>query len=428
MAVTDYINLQVRRDLTQNNQVAYQFRVESFDTNTKTLSNYRILAYINHNFARAQVVLSTQQGQSFGGASGNPNLTITSTYYDAQSGLPPRIAPTSYNSTAGLFNQRIKCRFTTGSLDAVGEGYDQIRIAINHTGFKQYDRLDTNGQPDYEGAYSVETGGSYTDNATFILEYNDIDPADPDSSNWQKVTEVTDSGGTVDSSTGEYPYGDTDVDDTTKDHTIYNPVITNEIRENSPNNNYDTLTTIDVNRQADVRRCIYKYDLSALVAGDSIDRAVMFQYLEICSVANSDQFDYHRLTEDIVETEVTWNDYSSGNSWSTAGGDYDATPETTFTPNDSDRTGNSNDYQDVFLKTEYDQFVIDVKNGTVSNYGIINKYNNEGNFNTNQFETSTDDNGVAGEHPFFVVAGVGSGTGGGGGIAEGTGMWFDSLF
>ena len=52
--------------------------------------------------------------------------------------------------------------------------------------------------------------------------------------------------------------------------------------------------------------------------------------LNLYKVANggtdtSTRVEVHEMTQTWVESEATWNEYSSGNSWSTAGGDYSAT-------------------------------------------------------------------------------------------------------
>lgn len=410
MAVTDKINLSVKRNAAGTQNVTYAFRIESFDANVKTLSNYRIRCWFDCHFGRGEISLAdTQQGQPFGGSIGNPNFTVTANYFDAQSGNPPRIATTPFNSTPGLWNVCLLMRFTTGTLDAIGEGYQDMSFNFRHTGYKNFERYSDGTNLDYETSYSKETGTvSYQNNATFVLEYNDIDPATPGSSNWTKVTEVTDSGGTVDTLTGVYPYGNTWKDDTKTDHTFQASGVEATLQQNNPTTIYNNEVTTQVYRQADVRRALMRFNIGAL--SGTVVKASMYNYMTTCLISNTHQIDFHKMSN-VNVTTPSWNERVPGVAWNTPGGDYDASPFATFTTGDANRTGNANDYQDAFIRvvaTAPAQAWLG-QSGAMINHII--KYNDESQFNTNQFNISTNNAGSdPGKHPFLVVAGIGTQT------------------
>lgn len=69
------------------------------------------------------------------------------------------------------------------------------------------------------------------------------------------------------------------------------------------------------------------FDLSAIPAGSTINSVslTLAQFADAGSGATPVQLDLLQLTRVFVETQVTWNIYSTGNNWTTPGGDFNPT-------------------------------------------------------------------------------------------------------
>lgn len=73
---------------------------------------------------------------------------------------------------------------------------------------------------------------------------------------------------------------------------------------------------------AAVFRSPLQFDLSSIPAGSTINSATLTLTLEAAAstyAANNRAMKVYRLLRNWVEAQVTWNVYSSGNSWATAG-------------------------------------------------------------------------------------------------------------
>ena len=99
----------------------------------------------------------------------------------------------------------------------------------------------------------------------------------------------------------------------------------------NPNTNYGSATSMYVgwNTSNNVYFSTCKFDLSSLSAGSMVAAAS----LVLTAASNrATQHDFYiaQCLRDWVQSEMTWNSYSTGNAWGTAGGgsgvDYSATP------------------------------------------------------------------------------------------------------
>ena len=77
------------------------------------------------------------------------------------------------------------------------------------------------------------------------------------------------------------------------------------------------------------RRSLVKFNLSSIPATEICDSAILSLWLAADLANQACTFSAHRLLKNWVENQVTYNIYSTGNSWDTAGalgaGDRDAT-------------------------------------------------------------------------------------------------------
>ena len=99
----------------------------------------------------------------------------------------------------------------------------------------------------------------------------------------------------------------------------------------NPDTNYANATSMYVgwNTSNNVYFSLCKFDLSSISAGSMIAAASL---VLTASTNRTSQHDFYisQCLRDWVETEATWNSYSTGNAWGTPGGgsgvDYSATP------------------------------------------------------------------------------------------------------
>lgn len=91
------------------------------------------------------------------------------------------------------------------------------------------------------------------------------------------------------------------------------------IREAAATTNYDTASPVQTTKygSGDHTHTLIKFDLST-VSGRSITSATLYLYAN-AGGSTSHTVSAYRLLRDWVSTEATWNIYSTGNNWGTAG-------------------------------------------------------------------------------------------------------------
>lgn len=99
-----------------------------------------------------------------------------------------------------------------------------------------------------------------------------------------------------------------------------------------PTNNFGTHIRLFIgesNAEVSIYRELIEFDLSTLPAGANISSTTLSIMLVVDRSSNARTFRVYRLKREWVEAQATWNIYSTGNSWQTAGG---------FGVNDSEQT------------------------------------------------------------------------------------------
>ncbi len=116
-------------------------------------------------------------------------------------------------------------------------------------------------------------------------------------------------------------------------NTYSGTAVTNDsyIRAGSTGSNYGSASSIRVGRSggAGVHRGIIKFNLSSIPSGVRIDNANLSLYMfNNVDGAGARTHGAHKVQQsparNWVELQVTWNVYSTGNSWTTTGGDFAA--------------------------------------------------------------------------------------------------------
>lgn len=95
------------------------------------------------------------------------------------------------------------------------------------------------------------------------------------------------------------------------------------ILDNEPTTNYGTLNALyvgQINANSNIPRSLIKFDLSNLPADAIISSTTLSLYFANDYSDNARTFRVYRLKRAWVEAETTWNIYSTGNDWQTAGG------------------------------------------------------------------------------------------------------------
>lgn len=92
----------------------------------------------------------------------------------------------------------------------------------------------------------------------------------------------------------------------------------------NPTTNYETDQGLFVGEMnsgvGDIRSSLLKFDLSSIPANAVINSAVLSLWLALDESDNARTARVYRQKRAWVESQVTWNVYSTGNSWQTAGG------------------------------------------------------------------------------------------------------------
>lgn len=112
--------------------------------------------------------------------------------------------------------------------------------------------------------------------------------------------------------------------------TDLNPTLDTDIYSVNPDTNYGSLTYVSpsyASKAGTINRVILLFDLS-LYSG--ITEAIL-KLNCISGSVNAAEWYIKRLTAtDLVEDEITWNNKSSGNAWSSAGGDFTSDDQVTI--------------------------------------------------------------------------------------------------
>ena len=134
------------------------------------------------------------------------------------------------------------------------------------------------------------------------------------------------------------------------------------IRAGAPDVKYGTNQNLLVGEGLDYR-LLLRFDLSSILPGTVISRAVISLYIE--SVNYQAGVWCYRLTQlGWIESEVTYNDYKSATPWSNPGGDY------TTTDGVRNTGGRSVGNWEYYVVTNMVQHIID-NDGGIANFILI---------------------------------------------------------
>jgi len=161
----------------------------------------------------------------------------------------------------------------------------------------------------------------------------------------------------------------------------YSGLIATFNKEGSPTTNYNTDTTFETFSYASGDRG-HGFLLPTGLASVGAGTVTNAKFRVRCSVAQcngavvTQTIEMYRLLQNQVQTQLTWNIYSTGNNWSTAGGLSATDADLTVLASQGLANGTANTYIE-FSGANLDQYVEDVINGVNPNYGILMARNSD---------------------------------------------------
>ena len=179
------------------------------------------------------------------------------------------------------------------------------------------------------------------------------------------------------------------------------------LREGVPTTNYDGTTPIEATKYntGDWSTCLFKFTGLASISGPvTVSAATLYVY---CStVAGNQTITAKRILRNVVTNQATWNIYSTGNNWGTAGCFSDGTDRVAASSGAVVNPGSGG-----YIAFTNAQLISDVENminGSVNNYGwLLERTDSQNDFNFIRFESAE---GADGQRPYLDITYTASGS------------------
>ena len=184
----------------------------------------------------------------------------------------------------------------------------------------------------------------------------------------------------------------------------YSGVDDNGLQELSPTTNNGSAASFYVSKYStgDFQNGVLKFTGLSNIPTNATVTSVTIGLYVIESGTNTQNLDFRRLLRDWVEAEATWNIYSTGNNWTTAGGSSAGNDRVDAISGSLSAETTLNQFYTVTQSSG--GLVDDVQawiSGSASNYGWhIEK---EGAGNDEQFKRITSTEGTDGNRPYLSV-------------------------
>ena len=137
------------------------------------------------------------------------------------------------------------------------------------------------------------------------------------------------------------------------------------LRESLANNNYGTGINLRVGRISAGLGTNYtsliKFNISSIDSDDTISSAKLQVYVENAYNTDNLTIKAYRVTNNWIESQATWNNFTSSNLWTSAGGDYAEELDSVIFENQTTK------YYNFSITTATRGWI----NGSYNNYGII---------------------------------------------------------
>jgi hypothetical protein len=113
---------------------------------------------------------------------------------------------------------------------------------------------------------------------------------------------------------------------------ILTPAADTTLRDNQPDDNFGTDSTLLTKPPSNPRNTLIQFDLSVIPPGTPIVCANL-RLNQISSLEIGQTIQIHRVTAAWVESQATWNNRTTGVAWINPGGDFDSAVAASFVPN-----------------------------------------------------------------------------------------------
>lgn len=148
-------------------------------------------------------------------------------------------------------------------------------------------------------------------------------------------------------------------------------------------------------------RSLIKFDLSSIPSTANITSAVLNLWVSSSAGASSDlTINVFRVLRNWVEDQVTWNVYSTGNSWATAGCGNSTSDYNSTEISDKPVVSNSAAAGTKVTINLTPARVKEMIDGTLTNYGFLIKGQTE---TDNRISFRSSDNATAAERPQLII-------------------------
>lgn len=169
---------------------------------------------------------------------------------------------------------------------------------------------------------------------------------------------------------------------------------------NNVNLNNNTTAFFNVGDASRVFRQVIQFDLSSIPSNATITSAIFSIRATGDSSTNARTFRVYRILRDWVIDEVTWNIYSTGNSWATAGCSNTTTDReaTDIGSREYSASETLNEFKDFTLTASKIQEMI--TGGGFTNNGFLIQADTE---NNDLYTHNSSDNGTEAFNPKLVI-------------------------
>ena len=170
-----------------------------------------------------------------------------------------------------------------------------------------------------------------------------------------------------------------------------------QLRELTATTNYGTQDYAEATKwsSGNHTHAIVKIDLSNVPANATINSATL--YLKSRFTGGTQTIDIRAILRNWVETQATWNIYSTGNSWTTAGCLSDGNDRKSTVLANTSVTGD-----ETYHSWDVTSHVQSIVNGNDSNYGFHLERNGTGN-ESSVFSQWYTDNATDGSRPEMII-------------------------
>lgn len=185
-----------------------------------------------------------------------------------------------------------------------------------------------------------------------------------------------------------------------------------QLKANAATTNYGSSGSMDVNKYGvgDHANALVKFTgLSSITGPVTVSSATLYLYYTgPTSGSDTHTIDVHRVLRAWVEAQATWNVYSTGNSWTTAGGLSDGNDRVATVSASFALIGNTSPSYVAFTGAQLATDIENIINGVNTNNGFLVERSDAGD-DTN-FRVFASSEGSDGQRPYlditYTVAGA----------------------